>query len=341
MTKAAFYEGNKTFTVESVSISPPKEDEVQIRVAYCGICGTDVHVYHGHMDARVGTHRVIGHEMSGVIHAVGDDVKGVTLGDRVVVRPLNHCCDCSTCQRGLKHICENLKFLGLDTDGAFQEYWSVPAHTIHHLPDEVSLAHAAIVEPLAVACHDINRARVVTGEDVLVIGGGPIGMLIAMVAREIGAKVTICEIDEKRIAYAQGLGFNARHAKDGDLVEQLHSDTDGRGFNAIFDTSGVQAGVDLFTQVSASQARICMVAIHTSKPTIDLFKFFWQELELLGARVYEDTDFEYAIRLLREGKVNPDDVIIDKHSLDDIQSAFIPPKDLSMKTLIAVNSELN
>ncbi|MDD1782776.1 alcohol dehydrogenase catalytic domain-containing protein [Enterovibrio sp. ZSDZ35] len=341
MAKAAFYEGNKTFTVESVTISPPKDDEVQIRVAYCGICGTDVHVYHGHMDARVGMHRVIGHEMSGVIHAVGKNVEDASAGDRVVVRPLDHCGECSTCKRGLKHICENLKFLGLDTNGAFQEYWSVPAHTIHHLPDGVSLAHAAIVEPLAVACHDINRAQVVAGEDVLVIGGGPIGMLIAMVAREVGTHVTICEVDEKRIAYAKNLGFNARNAKDADLVEQLRNDTDGRGFNAIFDTSGVQAGVDLFTQVSATQARICMVAIHTTKPTIDLFKFFWQELELLGARVYEDTDFEYAIRLLSEGKVNPDDVITNKHPLDDIQSAFIPPKDLSMKTLIAVNPEIN
>lgn len=341
MTKAAFYEGNKTFTVKTVSVSPPNDDEVQIRVAYCGICGTDVHVYHGHMDARVGTQRVIGHEMSGVIHAVGKNVEGVLPGDRVVVRPLDHCGECSTCKRGLKHICENLKFLGLDTDGAFQEFWSVPAHTIHHLPAGLSLSHAAIVEPLAVACHDVNRARVASGEDALVIGGGPIGMLIAMVAREKGANVTICEVDEKRIAYAQNLGFNAHNAKGEDLIEKLLGDTDGRGFNAIFDTSGVQAGVDLFTQVSATQARICMVAIHTTKPTIDLFKFFWQELELLGARVYEDTDFEYAIRLLSEGKVNPDHVITSKQPLDNIQSAFVPPTDLSMKTLIAVNPELN
>jgi len=181
--KAAFYSGDKSFSVEEISPADVKPDEVKIEVAYCGICGTDMHVYHGAMDARVTTHRVIGHEMSGRVVEIGSDVSTVNVDDRIVVRPLVHCGDCHACKNGLQHICNNLLFLGLDTNGAFQQYWNVPAHTVHQIPDNVPMNHAALIEPIAVACHDVRLSRLKKGEDVLVIGGGPIGMLVAMVAK--------------------------------------------------------------------------------------------------------------------------------------------------------------
>ena len=154
--QAAFYTGHKTFTLEEKDDPAPGPGEVQVRVAFVGICGTDMHVFHGNMDARVGSHRVIGHEMSGTVSAVGEGVEGVALGDRVVVRPLDHCGQCPACEAGHTHICHKLKFLGLDTDGALQEHWNVPAHTIHKLPAEMSLETAAMIEPLAVAVHDVR-----------------------------------------------------------------------------------------------------------------------------------------------------------------------------------------
>ncbi|MHA1547640.1 MAG: zinc-dependent alcohol dehydrogenase, partial [Alphaproteobacteria bacterium] len=176
--KAAFYTGDRTFRIEDIAPIAPGPGEVQLDVAYCGICGTDLHAWHGVMDARIGHHRVIGHEMSGTIAAIGDAVDGFTIGEKVVVRPLDACGKCPACQRGHRHICQNLKFLGLDTDGAFQEKWTVPAHTLHRIPDGMPMDLAAFVEPTAVACHDVRRGRVTPGEDALVIGGGPIGMLV-------------------------------------------------------------------------------------------------------------------------------------------------------------------
>ena len=140
---AAVYRGDKSFTVEKVIAVPPGPGEVQVRIAYCGICGTDMHVFHGNMDARVGFERVIGHEMSGVVNAVGGDVSGLSQGQKVVVRPLDHCGACPACIAGHTHVCHKLKFLGLDTNGAMQELWTVPAHTIHKLPDDLKLDHAA------------------------------------------------------------------------------------------------------------------------------------------------------------------------------------------------------
>ena len=164
-TTAAVYRGNKTFTVEEVTIPPPGPGQVQIDVAYCGICGTDLHIYLGHMDPRVGFERTIGHEMSGVISALGADVSGLSVEQHVVVRPLDHCGSCPACKAGHQHICHTLTFIGIDSDGAFQEKWNVPAHTIHVMPDDLDLSHAALIEPLAVACHDIRRGQFKPGED--------------------------------------------------------------------------------------------------------------------------------------------------------------------------------
>ncbi|WP_434354988.1 alcohol dehydrogenase catalytic domain-containing protein [Parasalinivibrio latis] len=337
---AAYYVGDNKFSLETAPIYRPLSQEVQVAIAYCGICGTDMHVYGGHMDQRVGKHRVIGHEMSGVITEVGSDVFNLQVGDPVVVRPLQHCGKCSTCQRGLTHICENLKFLGLDSDGAFQQYWTVPAHTIHKLPPNLPLSDAAIVEPLAVACHDVDRARVCKNEDVLVIGAGPIGLLIAMVARESGANVIVSEVDPKKIRYTKSLGFTVVNASLPGQEASLLSKTNQKGFDVIFDASGVQAAVDLFTKVSATRARICMVAIHTNKPQIDLFKFFWQELELIGARVYESKDFDKAISLLANKQILPEHIVTGIKPLKEIQKAFTPKKTLNIKTLISVTPEL-
>ena len=335
---AAYYCGDKTFRVEQIDPAPPGPGEVQIDIAYCGICGTDLHVYLGHMDARIGNHRVIGHEMSGRVAALGEGVSGFEIGEPVVVRPLDHCGDCPACHAGHKHVCQNLKFLGLDTDGAFQEKWSVPAHTLHKLPAGLALDHAALVEPLAVAAHDVRRARLAAGEDVLVIGGGPIGMLVALAARAKGANVTISEVNENRLALARDMGFTALNPRDQDVAKAMNDATGNKGADVVFEVSGTQPGVDLMTAAASVRGRICMVAIHASKPTIDLFQFFWRELEMIGARVYEPEDYDAAIQLLTSG-VGAERLITDIQSLHSIGDAFkaLTENPNSMKTLIRVN----
>ncbi|MEM9574007.1 MAG: alcohol dehydrogenase catalytic domain-containing protein [Pseudomonadota bacterium] len=339
--KAAVYRGDKTFSVEHKEAVAPAAGEVQIDVAYCGICGTDLHIYLGHMDQRVGFERTIGHEMSGVISALGEGVEGLSVGQHIVVRPLDHCGDCPACDDGNEHICHNLKFIGIDTEGAFQQKWNVPAHTIHVLPDELDLSHAALIEPLAVACHDVNRGKVAKGENVLVIGGGPIGMLVALVARNAGGKVTISEINENRLAYAKKLGFDTLNPLNDDVAKIIHDRTGGKGAEVVFEVSGSQPGVDLMTEAAATRGRIVMVAIHATKPQIDLFKFFWRELELFGARVYLKSDYEDAMKLLAEGVVDCESFITDIKSIDEIQGAFeaLTSNPNAMKSMIKVSED--
>jgi 2-desacetyl-2-hydroxyethyl bacteriochlorophyllide A dehydrogenase len=337
--KAAYYIGNKTFTIESVVPVAPGVDEVQVSVAYCGICGTDLHAFHGAMDARIGTHRIIGHEMSGRIIALGDNVEGLKVDDPVVVRPLDPCGKCPACRRGYAHICHNLKFLGLDTDGAFQQSWTVPAHTIHKIPAGMPLEHAALIEPLAVACHDVRRAQVKRGEDVLVIGAGPIGMLIAMVAQQVGAKVTLSEVSPQRLELAESLGFSTLNPKVVNVAESVYAQTGNKGADVIFEVSGTQAGVDTMTEAAATRCRIVMVAIHATKPEVDMFKFFWREIELFGARVYEPDDFEQGIQLISSGAIDCNAMITDVRPLEEITDAFEASGEnaQAMKSLISVH----
>lgn len=341
MIEAAFYRGDKTLSVEQKDDPAPAAGEVQIEVAFCGICGTDLHVYLGHMDARVGFNRILGHEMSGIVSAVGAGVDGIALGDRVVVRPLDACGECPACTAGHGHICHKLKFIGLDTDGAMQGRWNVPAHTIHHLPDNLSLRDAALVEPLAVACHDVARGKVAKGEDVLVIGGGPIGMLVAMAAREAGGNVTISEINETRLALAKDIGFNVMNPLENDVAAAMHEGTGGKGADVVFEVSGTQPGVNLMTAAAATRGRIVMVAIHATKPQIDMFQFFWRELELIGARVYEPQDYDKAIELLSNGVIDTDRLITSVQPLTKISDAFAEltgnPK--AMKIMIELGGE--
>ncbi|MEY8141187.1 zinc-binding dehydrogenase [Falsihalocynthiibacter sp. CO-5D18] len=335
---AAFYRGDKTFVVEKAVAVPPVAGEATVRIAYCGICGTDMHVYHGNMDARVGANRIIGHEMSGVVEAIGEGVSNVAVGQKVVVRPLDHCGNCPACLSGYAHICHNLKFLGLDTDGAMQELWTVPSHTLHILPDDLRLDHAALIEPVAVACHDVRLSDLQAGENVVVIGGGPIGVLVAMVARDAGGNVVISEVNPNRLEIAQSLGFDTVNPIETDLVNFINERTENKGADVVFEVSGTQPGVDAMTAVAATRARIVMVAIHAQKPTIDLFRFFWRELKLIGARVYEPEDYEKAISIIGSGGIDADIVVTDVAPLSEIQAAFeaLDTSPTAMKSLIKV-----
>jgi (R,R)-butanediol dehydrogenase / meso-butanediol dehydrogenase / diacetyl reductase len=320
--RAAFYEGNQTIRVGDCSPVSPGPGQVQIRVAYCGICGTDLHIFHGAMDQRVRMPQVLGHEMSGAITAVGDGVAGYSVGDRVTVRPLDPCGQCPACRAGHSHICQKLKFIGIDAPGALQGLWTVPAHTLHRLPDSLTMQQGALVEPIAVACHDVRMGAVTAGEYVVVLGGGPIGLLVALVARSKGARVVISEVNPFRLNLAREFGFDAVNPQDTDLVRKVEEETATAGADVVFEVSGSAAGAGMVTKLPRTRGRIVVVAIFAQPPTLDLFRFFWRELKLCGARVYEPQDFEEAIALAASGTLPLDRMVTGVRPLEGLADAM-------------------
>jgi (R,R)-butanediol dehydrogenase/meso-butanediol dehydrogenase/diacetyl reductase len=316
---AAQYVGNETIQVVETTPVEPGPGEVRIRVAYVGICGTDLHILHGSMDARVSRPAVIGHEMSGTVEAVGADVTGWTPGDAVTVLPLDADGTCPACRAGNSHICQNLNFIGVDSAGALQEYWTVPAETLVGIPAGVPLDHAALIEPVAVAVHDVRRAGIAGGEKVVVIGGGPIGVLIATVASRFGAEVTVLELDASRRELAQGLGL---HAVDPRSDFDLDAWTGGAGADVVFEVSGAAAAVLSATDLAKVRGTVVIVAIHPEPRPVNLHRVFWRELTILGARVYERRDFETAVELIAAGDIPADKLITRIVPLPEVAAAF-------------------
>jgi (R,R)-butanediol dehydrogenase/meso-butanediol dehydrogenase/diacetyl reductase len=314
--RALIYEGGGRFAVSDASPVPPGVGEVRLDVAFCGICGTDLHIAHGAMDARIPTPMVIGHEMSGTVAAVGDGVNTVRLGDRVVVRPLDTR-DSTPADRGYSHIGRKLRFIGIDSPGALQASWTVPVFTVHALPPDMDLCLAALAEPLAVACHDVRRGELAAGETALVIGGGPIGTLISLVARSRGARVLVVEPDGGRRELAREFGFEAFDPGD-DLAAVLGE----LGAEVVFEVSGSAAGILAATKHAAIRGRVVVVAIFPEPRPVALFDLFWKELDLRGARVYEPEDFEAAIALLVDDPLGLERLISAVEPLERVPAVF-------------------
>lgn len=336
--KALQYIGNHSFELTDTEKQPLQKGEVRLKMAYVGVCGTDVHIYHGKMDARVKPPQIIGHEVSGVIEELGEGVSDWKVGENVTVRPLNPGVEMPA-DNGYRHIGQNLKFIGIDSPGGMQQYWNVPAFTLHKLPANLSLQLGAMIEPLAVACHDVRLGEVVAGENAIVIGGGPIGLLVALVARQKGANVMISEVNTNRIEFIQSIGFQTVNPIEQDLVKTVEEFTNGAMADVVFEVSGVQAGVTAMTQLPKVRGRIVMVAIHSEPKAVDLFRFFWREIKLIGARVYEPEDFDEAIALAAGGTLPLDKMITQVSPLEDAKKVFetIDQNPAGMKYLMEIN----
>jgi len=299
----------------------PGPDEVTIAVAFTGICGTDLKIVHGAMDGRFTSPWPIGHEMSGTIDAVGANVDKWQRGDQVTVMPLRWCNRCPACARGHRHVCQNLVFVGIDSPGSLQQRWTVPEHLLVRVPDHVSLQTAALSEPVAVAVHDVRRGEVKADDQVVVIGGGPIGLLIGLVASHTGADVLVSEPAEFRRRLATELGLRTVDPVADDLAAVVGDWSSRKGADVAFEVSGSPAGVRALTDVLAVRGRGVVVAIHTEPVPVDLMAAFWKELDIAAARVYRREDFEDAVALLAGGAITADSLITDIVALTDTAAA--------------------
>ncbi len=316
------YHGSGVFKTRRYEPAAPAKGEVQIAVAYTGICGTDLTISHGGMDGRVREPWPIGHEMSGTIARIGPGVEGWSVGDKVTVMPLDWCGECPACKAGNTHICHKLNFVGIDSPGSLQDRWNVKAQWLVRLPQDMDLQTAALVEPVAVAVHDVNRAQVAAGDKVAVIGGGPIGLLIAVIARSRGAEVLLSELATSRLALADRLGFGTVDPSEDDLVAVVNEWTGDAGADIAFEVSGSVPGVKVMTDVLRRRGLGVIVGIQPVAPPVDVFQIFWKELQIIGARVYQRPDFEEAVRLVAGGTIPTDEMISDVMPLAETAAAL-------------------
>src|SRR5438876_1931425 len=278
--RASFYEGNRRFRTGTAPDPKAEAGEAVLKLKRVGICGTDLHIFQGHLDHRVPKGGIIGHETFAEIAEVPHG-SGLSVGDRVVVEPLRVCGTCRACTMGAPFHCSKLIVLGVDVPGGMQEYWAVPTDRIIKVPSALSDDHAAVMEPLAIATHDVTRAKVKEGDAVLVFGGGPIGALIALVARHRGARVIVSEVNPFRVDLLKGLGLEVV-GPGADVVKFANDWTDGEGVDVAFEVTGNAAAVRLMPDAVRVWGTISVVAMHAEPMAVNLYPMVAGELTTHG-----------------------------------------------------------
>jgi len=266
-----------------------------VRMAYNGICGTDLAILHG-KHPRAQAPLIMGHEMSGWVEQAG--ASGPAAGALVVVEPLLSCGQCRSCRDGNSHVCRRLGLYGIDTPGGMAEYVALPPEVLHAVPEGVDPRTASLAEPLAVAVHAVDLSGMQTGDTVAVYGAGPIGVLTALVARHEGAgRVVITEPSAWRRSVAESMGFTVV-PEGSTMAETLDPLTDGEGADTTFDTAAHPSVAAELTEVTRVLGRIVVVGVYKAPAPIDLRAVCFKEQTMLGVRVYTSPDVTRAIELI-------------------------------------------
>ena len=301
----------------------PRAGEVLVKILHIGVCGSDIHVYHG-------THPFTsypvtqGHEVSGLIEELGEGVTGFTVGQKVTIQPQVVCGECYPCRHGKYNLCEKLKVMGFQTTGTASEYFAVDARKVTPLPEEMTLEEGAMIEPLAVAVHAVRRAGDVQGKDVCVLGAGPIGILTAQVAKGLGArKVMITDISDIRLAKAREVGVDvAVNTRTEDFATAFVETFGPDKADVIYECAGSDVTMDQAIQNARKGSTIILVAVFGKRASVDLAVLNDHELDLNTSMMYRSEDYLTAIELVNQGKVQLKPLISKKFPFREYLEAY-------------------
>jgi L-iditol 2-dehydrogenase len=302
-------------------------NEVLVRVAACGICGSDVHGYDGSTGRRIPP-LVMGHEAAGIIEHVGADVRGFQVSDRVTFDSTVYCGQCDYCNSGRVNLCDNRQVLGVSCGdyrrhGAFAEFVAVPAHILYRLPDKLPLEHAALIEAVSVAVHAVKRSPPKPEDDVVVVGSGMIGLLVIQVLRHAGCRRLVAvDVDDDRLALAKRLGAtDGLNAKNEDAAARILELTGGRGAAASWEAVGTTATVKTAIQCVRKGGAVTLVGNVVPTIEIPLQAVVTRELTLYGSCA-SSGEYPECIELMASGAVDVTPLISAATSLDEAPRWF-------------------
>ena len=308
---------------EEVPAPEPGAGEAVIAVKCVGVCGSDIHAYYGE-HPYISCPIVPGHEFVGIVTKVGEGVDEGWLGKRVTVLPSLVCGKCYNCRNGRFNICQELRVIGCQSDGAFAEFVTVPADKLFSLPDDMSWEEAAIIEPLSVAVHAVRTAGEVVDRRVVVYGGGPIGLLVMQVAKAYGAReVILSEPDSFRRSLAQKLG--ADYVLDPSTVQPsqwLLDKFGAEGIDLSFECVGIEATMREAILSNRKGTTIVVAGVFPKPAMVDMGLVQDRELRLLGTLMYVKEDYTEAIELLSSGRVQGLPLITHRLDFADTAKAF-------------------
>ena len=294
----------KRITFREVPVPKPGPDQVLVKIKRIGICGSDIHVYHG-------THPYTsypvtqGHEVSGQIVELGEYVKDLQVGQKVTIEPQVFCGRCYPCLHGKYNLCEKLKVMGFQTTGTASEYFAVDASKVTALPEALSYSEGAMIEPLAVTVHAAKRFPEVKGAKAVVLGCGPIGILLVQSLKALGAaQVLATDISDARLELAKALGADfAVNTRSEDYASALLEAFGPDKADVIYECAGTDITMEQAIQNARKGSTIILVAVFGKRASVDLAKLNDSELDLNTSMMYRHEDYVDAIRFVQEGKI--------------------------------------
>lgn len=330
------------FELQDIALpSPPGLDEVQVRVRRVGICGTDLHAFDGTQPFFTYP-RILGHELALEVVAIGETTAAhnLQIGDLCCVRPYLNCGQCAACRRGYENCCMRMQVLGVHRDGGMQEVINVPIDKLHSsklLAEE----ELALVEMLSIGCHAVQRAHIIPGEIVLVIGVGPIGLGVAQFAHLAGARVIVMDISDSRLAFAsQQNGIDYCIDGKGDVLEQLKAIIPDDLPTAVFDATGNAKSMMSAFQYAAHGGRLVFVGLFQGDVTFHDPEFHKRELTLLASRNATKQDFNQVIEALEARQIDVKPWITYNVSPEQLLrdfSTWLDPANGTVKAMLSFN----
>lgn len=315
--------------MELKNIEEPRtfDDNVKIEVAFTGICGSDIHTFKGEYP-NAKTPVTLGHEFSGTVVEVGPEVKNIKVGDRVTSETTYETCgNCRYCEEKDYNLCSNRKGIGTQQDGSFAEFLISREESVHVLPENVTFEAAALTEPLSCCVHAaLEKTTIEPTDTVLIVGPGPIGLLLAQVVKSKGAAVIMSGItrDMPRLELAKELGIDyIVDSLTNDLNEIVFGLTDGYGADKVFDCSGALPAVNQALALTAKKGTFVQVGLFAEKfNKLDEEVIIQREINYVGSRSQKPSSWRIALELLADGSINADKMITKVYSLDDWRDAF-------------------
>uniref|UniRef100_A0A2N9FVL1 Enoyl reductase (ER) domain-containing protein n=1 Tax=Fagus sylvatica TaxID=28930 RepID=A0A2N9FVL1_FAGSY len=329
---AAWLVGIKTLKIEPYHLPPLGPHDVKVQVKALGICGSDVHHFKNMRCANfiVKKPMVIGHECAGIIEEVGSQVKNLAVGDRVALEPGISCRQCNLCKDGRYNLCPEMKFFGSPpTNGSLANKVVHPAYLCFKLPDNVSLEEGAMCEPLSVGVHACRRASISPETNVLILGAGPIGLVVLLAARAFGApRIVIVDVDDCRLSIAKNLGADetiqvSTNIQDvGEEVVKIQSAM-GSGIDVSFDCVGFDKTMSTALNATRPGGKVCLIGLARSETTVPLTPAAVREVDVIGIFRYRNT-WPLCIEFLKTGKIDVKPLITHRFgfSQQEVEDAF-------------------
>lgn len=298
------------------------KDEALIRVHSAGICGTDMAIFAG-KHPRAKAPLVMGHEFAGeIIEIKSSDIHTkLAVGDKVTVYPLLVCGKCWACKNGFSHVCRDLKLIGIDRDGGFAEYVNVPLDLIVKYPEDLTYNQGALIEPLAVAVHALEMAGVPDWQTAVVVGCGPIGLLVGLCLKHSGTEaIILSDINAHRLERAENLGFRTFNSSEGELVQLVNEITQQEGADIVFECAGSSSAALQMCELIRPRGKVIMVSVHKEPHPVDLRAVSFKEITMIGTRVYARNSYQKALQMVKD--LPSDKLISHKLAIDNAAEGF-------------------